>query len=241
MAPGLFAGVLALAPFALVPQAQAQQKNPSAAQIIQSLTPSGDLTHGSTRGIRLASPSANEQPSPQQQAPAGLTPTGNNLTNGNTRGIRLANPQPSTSAPTASPMRTRSAAAPTRTQTATSMPAAPHHAPSVNLNVDFATGSANLTSSARQTLDQLGQALTSQQLASFQFKIVGHTDTVGAPAVNKALSERRADAVAAYLEQKFSVPAGRLQAVGVGEQGLLVATPPQTPNQQNRRVEVINL
>lgn len=232
--PSLFAGMLALAPFALVPRAQAQSKNPSAAQIIQSLTPSGDLTHGSTRGIRLASPPANEQLSPQQQPPADLTPTGN-LTNGNTRGIRLANPQPATTAP-AAPQK-----APIRTQTATRMPAAPQHAPSVNLNVDFATGSADLTPAARQTLDQLGQALTSQQLASYQFKIVGHTDTVGSPAVNKALSERRADAVAAYLEQKFNVPAGRLQAVGVGEQGLLVPTPPQTPNRQNRRVEVINL
>jgi outer membrane protein OmpA-like peptidoglycan-associated protein len=37
------------------------------------------------------------------------------------------------------------------------------------------------------------------------------------------------------------VAPSRLQAVGVGEQGLLVPTPPQTPDERNRRVQIINL
>ncbi|MBU6420430.1 MAG: OmpA family protein, partial [Proteobacteria bacterium] len=65
-------------------------------------------------------------------------------------------------------------------------------APSANLIVDFQSGSANLTPQAKATLDQLGQALTSQQLAAYNFKIVGHTDTTGTAAQNQTLSEQRA-------------------------------------------------
>ncbi|MGH7071129.1 MAG: OmpA family protein, partial [Acetobacteraceae bacterium] len=114
-------------------------------------------------------------------------------------------------------------------------------APSVNLNVQFATDSAALAPAARQTLDALGEALSSQQLSAYRFRIEGHTDTVGSPAYNQALSQRRADAVAAYLERKFGIPSSRLETIGMGEQGLLVPTPPNTPEAKNRRVQVINL
>ncbi len=113
-------------------------------------------------------------------------------------------------------------------------------APSVSLNVQFATGSAELTAQAREMLDRLGRALSSQDLAQYHFRIEGHTDTVGTPEANKALSQRRADAVAAYLEQHSGVGAARLQSVGMGEEGLAVPTPPQTANAQNRRVKVVN-
>jgi OmpA-OmpF porin, OOP family len=112
--------------------------------------------------------------------------------------------------------------------------------PSVNLTVDFATGSAELTPSARATLDSLGKALTDPSLAHDRFRIEGHTDTVGSPALNQTLSEQRADRVATYLEDKFSIPAARLVPVGLGEKDLLVPTPPQTPEARNRRVQVVN-
>ncbi len=127
---------------------------------------------------------------------------------------------------------------------AMSAPAAPQAmptSPSANLIVDFQSGSANLTPQAKATLDQLGQALTSQQLAAYNFKIVGHTDTTGTAAQNQTLSEQRADAVKSYLQSKFGVAGSRLQASGVGEADLAVQTPPNTPNRQNRRVEIINI
>ena len=165
-----------------------------------------------------------------------LKPSGN-LLSGGTRGIRLAPPSDSTSPvqPVATGQARYAAAKPM------AAPAAQSNSPSVSLTVDFATGSADLTPQARATLDQLGRALSSSELANFRFRIEGHTDTVGSADYNRSLSERRAEAVVSYLESKFGVQAARLQAIGMGEQGLLVSTPPQTPEPRNRRVQVINL
>jgi OOP family OmpA-OmpF porin len=162
-----------------------------------------------------------------------LKPSGN-LLKGETRGIRVVNPDaaPATPAP----------AQGQATATAAPAPAAPPSAaPAVSLTVEFATGSDELTPQARATLDALGKALSSADLAKYRFRIEGHTDTVGSPAYNLALSQRRAEAVARYLEKGFGVASARLEPVGMGEQGLLVPTPPQTPNAQNRRVKVVNL
>jgi outer membrane protein OmpA-like peptidoglycan-associated protein len=119
--------------------------------------------------------------------------------------------------------------------------ARPAPAPAVSLNVLFATGSAELTPEAIQTLNDLGRALTDPTLAHYRFRVEGHTDTVGGLDYNKALSDRRASAVAAYLADRFHVDPGRLQSVGMGQEGLLVHTPDQTPEARNRRVLVVNL
>lgn len=113
--------------------------------------------------------------------------------------------------------------------------------PSASLVVDFLNGSAELTPQAAAALDQLGAALTSAQLGSYRFKIIGHTDTTGSAAVNQALSTQRADAVKEYLKAKFQIADDRLQAIGVGQNGLAVPTPPNTSERRNRRVEIINL
>ena len=110
----------------------------------------------------------------------------------------------------------------------------------VSLSVLFATGSAELTPQATQTLNDLGRALTDPSLASYKFRVEGHTDTIGNPELNKALSERRAASVVAYLTSKFPVERARLQPVGMGQDGLLVPTPDQSPEPRNRRVLVIN-
>ena len=148
-----------------------------------------------------------------------LTPTN---TTGTTRGIRVG---PSATTPTAS---------------TTARPQATS-APAVSLIVQFASGSTDLTPEATQTLDRLGQALTDQSLASYRFRIEGHTDTVGSREANQALSERRAAAVVDYLVNKFHVDRGRVQAIGMGEQGLAIVTPDQTPEPRNRRVQVVNI
>jgi OOP family OmpA-OmpF porin len=113
--------------------------------------------------------------------------------------------------------------------------------PSLDLNVVFRPGSADLTRQATTMLSMLGMALNSPSLAHYRFRIEGHTDTVGAPEQNMTLSKARAEKVVNFLEHDFGVLAVRLQPVGMGENGLLVLTPDQTDEPRNRRVHIVNL
>jgi outer membrane protein OmpA-like peptidoglycan-associated protein len=113
--------------------------------------------------------------------------------------------------------------------------------PSADLDVRFASGSAEFTPAAIGQLDDLGRALSNPVMGNSHFLIEGHTDTVGDTATNQALSEQRALAVVNYLVTHFHIPLDRLTAKGVGESDLLVATPPQTSEPANRRVHVVNL
>jgi len=156
-----------------------------------------------------------------------------------TRGIRLGAPPPA-SAP--APSGTRASTG------ATVRPAATHPAeqPTANqgearLSVPFASGSAVISPVAARVLDELGKALTSPKLADYKFRVEGHTDTVGSPDTNKALSEQRANSVADYLVTKFGIDRSRLTPVGMGEDGLLVATGPGVSNAANRQVRVVTL
>jgi len=111
----------------------------------------------------------------------------------------------------------------------------------LDLTVRFATGSATLTPDAEALLTHLGQALQSPRLAGDHFRIEGHTDTVGGDSLNQALSDERAASVASFLQTNFGIGATRLQAIGMGKQGLAVPTADQTPEARNRRVHIVNL
>ncbi len=165
-----------------------------------------------------------------------LKPSGN-LISGGTRGIRLGAPAPTMPSPM-TPVATGQPHAPARAALAQAPQTA---APSANLTVNFSSGSADLTPQAIQALNELGRALSSQDLAGYKFRIEGHTDTVGTPDANRMLSEQRAKAVVAYITSHFGVDAGRLQAIGKGEEDLAVPTPAQTAEPRNRRVLVVNL
>ncbi len=203
---------VALVSTALVP---ALAQSTSADDIIKALKPSGTIGSG-TRGIR---PASQTPPPPAAPAIPGSTAT--------------AIPAPAP-VPVQRPTATAAAAQP--------RPApAPANAPSVNIEVQFETNSAQLTPAARASLDQLGRALTSSDLAGYRFRIEGHTDTVGSPDHNRSLSARRADAVVDYLASTYNVDRARLQPVGRGSDDLAVPTGPQVPEPRNRRVQVINL
>ena len=167
-----------------------------------------------------------------------LKPSGNHVT-GSTRGIKLGG-SPAAQPPSATrPVSTTGTA--TRPRPTHEETAAPVAGPSVNLTVNFPTGSAELTPAGKASLDALGKALASSDLAKFRFRIEGHTDNVGSREANLALSRQRAEAVVSYLSSQFNVAPSRLEAVGMGEEHPLIATPPQTPEARNRRVQVINI
>ena len=193
-------------------------------------------------GISFAGP-AGAQNTSADQIIRGLRPM---APTGTTRGIRPAAPADApapANAPNSSPG-IRAAVPGIAPRITPSPPPAPIQtspAPAVNLTVNFASGSADLTPGASRTLDELGRALTSAALAAYKFRIEGHTDTVGLPEANKALSDRRAAAVVSYLVTKWGVDRARVEAIGMGQEQLVVQTGPNVAQPRNRRVTVVNL
>ena len=91
-------------------------------------------------------------------------------------------------------------------------------AASQDLTINFPTGSDKLTLAAQASLQPLGEALTSDELANSRYPIEGHTDNVGTEEDNLKLSQRRAESVVSYLMDKYKVQSSRLKAVGKGDQ-----------------------
>lgn len=109
-------------------------------------------------------------------------------------------------------------------------------APARTFMVFFDWNRADLTARARQIIAEAAQARTRQQVT--RIEVTGHTDTSGSAQYNMGLSVRRANAVAAELV-RLGVPRGEITARGVGESQLLVPTPDNTREPQNRRVEIV--
>lgn len=70
-----------------------------------------------------------------------------------------------------------------------------------------------------------------------QVMLAGHTDTSGTPKYNLGLSQRRADAVSAYMTSR-GVPSGVISTKAFGESSLRVQTADGVREVQNRRVEI---
>jgi outer membrane protein OmpA-like peptidoglycan-associated protein len=117
--------------------------------------------------------------------------------------------------------------------------AGPEGAAAVAVDIRFALNSAVLSDQAKATVARMAAAMNSPQLAAYRFRLEGHTDVTGRPEYNLALSQKRAESVRAFLIEKFSVAAARLEAVGRGETELLDPGDPASP--VNRRVKIVNL
>ncbi|BDG72876.1 OmpA family protein [Roseomonas fluvialis] len=115
-------------------------------------------------------------------------------------------------------------------------PAAVAPAPARTFLVFFDWNRADLTARARQIIAEAAQAARTQRVT--RIEVTGHTDTSGSPVYNQGLSVRRANAVAAELV-RLGIPRNEITARGVGESQLLVPTPDNTREPQNRRVEIV--
>ena len=103
-------------------------------------------------------------------------------------------------------------------------------------DVLFAVGKAELKPGAKRTLDKLVAAMKRDRETTVV--IEGHTDSTGQRAFNLGLSQRRANAVRAYLTAK-GIPAARIDSRGLGPDYPVATNATEAGRQQNRRVEVL--
>jgi outer membrane protein OmpA-like peptidoglycan-associated protein len=92
-----------------------------------------------------------------------------------------------------------------------------------------------LRDAAKTNLTNLANSLN--QYAGSDLVIAGHTDNVGTDAYNQGLSQRRADAAAAWLRQQ-GVASARLVTRGLGEAEPVADNGTEAGRSANRRVEV---
>lgn len=108
--------------------------------------------------------------------------------------------------------------------------------------VVFESGSATIPEGQTRLLDAALAQMRPQVQAASRFVevrlyVVGHTDTVGSAGANQQLSEARARAIAGYF-RSHGLAIATFYA-GLGERGLRVPTPDETPEPRNRRAEYI--
>lgn len=99
----------------------------------------------------------------------------------------------------------------------------------------FDFDSSQLRPEARQNLRELAQSLSSYD--NTEVLIVGHTDSVGRAEYNQGLSERRAQAAAAYVMEQGVRPS-RVRTMGRGEDEPVASNETEVGRQENRRVEI---
>jgi len=102
--------------------------------------------------------------------------------------------------------------------------------------VNFDNDSASLRPESIVILDNA--AVTLKEWGEVKVEVAGHTDSVHSDAYNLKLSQRRAEAVRAYLI-KQGVAADRLTATGYGESKPVADNKTAAGRAKNRRVELI--
>ena len=99
----------------------------------------------------------------------------------------------------------------------------------------FESGSTTLTAASKATLPRIMERVRAR--TTLDMSVTGHTDTMGKAIANEALGLQRASIIAQQIRQIG--PKDIVLAVeSDGERNLLVATPDETDESRNRRVEI---
>jgi outer membrane protein OmpA-like peptidoglycan-associated protein len=103
--------------------------------------------------------------------------------------------------------------------------------------VNFRVNSAVLSPEAKANLDEVATAANTMK--GYVIEVTGFASSDGSTAKNKALSQRRAQAVIDYLVENHNVPLRRIgQSYGFGELQAVADNATREGREQNRRVEV---
>jgi outer membrane protein OmpA-like peptidoglycan-associated protein len=101
--------------------------------------------------------------------------------------------------------------------------------------VQFATGSSQILPVSFGLLDEVAQVLTANSQIEL-LQVEGHTDSTGTAAVNRKLSQQRAESVMKYFVSK-GVAGSRMKAKGFGPDKPIADNTTDEGKEQNRRVE----
>lgn len=101
--------------------------------------------------------------------------------------------------------------------------------------ITFNTNESVIKSSANRVLDSV--AKVAEEYNKTSLRIIGYTDSTGNDSINIPLSQKRAAAVAQYLELR-GVSASRIMAMGMGAQNPIASNATAEGREQNRRVEI---
>jgi outer membrane protein OmpA-like peptidoglycan-associated protein len=99
----------------------------------------------------------------------------------------------------------------------------------------FNTGKSTFKTGVSAKLDLIAEVMINYNKA--EFSVDGHTDSTGSEAINKKVSQKRANAVRDYLIKR-GVDSSRVQAVGVGQSKPLSSNKTSAGRAKNRRVEI---
>jgi outer membrane protein OmpA-like peptidoglycan-associated protein len=102
-------------------------------------------------------------------------------------------------------------------------------------NITFKSDSAEVDPSFYQVLNSVDLIL--KKYDKTVIEVAGHTDSTGAADYNQKLSERRANAVAQYLESQ-GLATNRVVTIGAGETHPVADNATPAGRQANRRVEL---
>lgn len=107
---------------------------------------------------------------------------------------------------------------------------------SIDGDISFKTGSAELTPAALEIVDKFGDALAANP--DTIARVHGHTDTPGSKEMNRRLSMRRAQAVAdSLIQRKTIAPARIVEVMGFADDRKIVPT--NASEARNRRTEIL--
>lgn len=107
----------------------------------------------------------------------------------------------------------------------------------IKMKVQFASNSSIVPQSAMSEIQKVADFMKTH--GDLVVDIEGHTDSMGKDSYNKFLSQRRADAVAKVLVDKFGIDSGRVKAVGYGEEKPVASNETAEGRQANRRVVAV--
>ena len=101
--------------------------------------------------------------------------------------------------------------------------------------VQFATGKAEILPPSFGLLDEVAKVFVENEQIEL-VQVEGHTDATGSAAINRKLSQQRAEAVMKYLADK-GVLKKRMVAKGFGPDKPIADNADEAGREQNRRVE----